>query len=611
MKMTEALLSDGEHRIKAVWFNQPYIAKNLKVGDRIVVSGKVSDSGYGLQLSNPSYEKGMLLEEESKEGLVPVYHLAGRLTQKQVRHLTKIACTALSQIEDWLPESIRKEEGLIGLQQALAWIHYPENEDQLKQARSRLQFDELFITMLQSAQIKQLSKSHTAFPQIFNEDAIVALVQGLPFELTADQKKAAWGIFQDLQKDTPMNRLLEGDVGSGKTIVACMAAYHTSINDQQTVVMTPTSILATQQYAKFIELLSAYGVTVALLTAGSQSINGEKATKQEVLDGLQSGEIQIVVGTHALISDGVFYNNLGLVVVDEQHRFGVEQRRVLKERNLSKTMPHFLSMTATPIPRSLALIIYGDLDVSIIKEKPAGRKEIISEVVMERDRAKKNTFIKKEIQNGRQVFVICPLIDPSDTLGVKSVTEEYERLTAKVFADVCVELLHGKLKPKEKERVMDDFSQGRIDVLVSTSVVEVGVDVPNATIMMIEGAERFGLAQLHQFRGRVGRGEHQSYCFFFPSGGVGQAAQERLHALEKTTDGFILAEYDLKVRGPGEVYGTRQTGLPELKIANIQDARLIATVKEAVERFLEKNTMKEYPLLHRAVHESLDTLHLE
>jgi len=424
----------------------------------------------------------------------------------------------------------------------------------------------------------------------FQEDSIKKFVEGLPFELTKDQKVAAWEILQDLERTEPMNRLLEGDVGSGKTVVAAMSMYNAILNGYQAVIMAPTEILASQHYETLKQVFEKYDVRVGLLTRSQFQVLHHKfskksktAQKEETIAKIKDGTVQIVVGTHALLTEDVKFKKLGFVVVDEQHRFGVEQRKTIREKSGQKnTMPHFLSMTATPIPRSFALTLYGDLDLSIIKTKPSGRKAIQTRYVEPKNREKAYDFIRSQVRQGRQVFVICPLIEEStkdekhlvSSDEKKTVMKEYEKLSQEIFPDLQVGYLHGKLKPTEKQQTMHEFAAGKVDVLVSTSVVEVGVNVPNATVMMIEDAQQFGLAQLHQFRGRVGRSDHQSYCFLF-SDTTSQLAQSRLQFFEKTLDGFALAEFDLETRGPGEVYGTAQSGMMNLRLATLQDTDII------------------------------------
>ncbi len=623
MTITEALIEDETGSIQVIWFNQPFLIKNLKPGDEVFIAGTTEINNLSLQFTSPAYEKITGGDSLNTAKIVPVYPLTSNLTQKQLRFLVKVALDSVNLVKEWLPREILDKNNLMPLAQALADIHFPASFEVQAQARYRFKFDELFLIALQSQRLRQYL-AQTKAPQIaFKEQEIKNFVSSLPFTLTADQKKAAWQILLDLEKSQPANRLLEGDVGSGKTVVAAMAILNTVLNDFQAVLMAPTEILARQHYNGIKTLLAPFKIKTVLLTSsekvyfdGQQEIVG----KHEVLNLVKNGKAQLIIGTHALIQDEVEYKNLGLVIVDEQHRFGVEQRKTLKDKNKNGLTPHFISMTATPIPRSLALILYGDLDLSMIKEMPKGRKKIITRLVAESDRQQAYQFIRQEINNGRQVFVICPLIDPSDKLGVKSVTEEFKKLDKEIFPDLKIGLLHGKLKGKEKEAIMADFKANEIKMLVSTSVIEVGIDIPNATIMMIEGADRFGLAQLHQFRGRVGRGEYQSYCFLFAENYPAKRdaasrhnpkTRERLEALVKSNDGFALAEYDLKFRGPGEVYGSRQSGLPELQIASLTDLELINLTKEQAKTFFTQYKLEDFPWLKAKLAENKLIDHLE
>jgi ATP-dependent DNA helicase RecG len=612
MIITEALLEDDTGSIKIIWFNQPFLKKNLSVGDEIFIAGTVEFDRLSLQFVSPAYEKISNQESINTAKIVPVYPLTGNLTQKQLRFLIKQALQTLPLVKDWLPPIILEKNNLIPLSQALVNIHFPNNWQIQARALRRLKFDELFLIQLQS-QIARKFLAQNKAPKIsFKEDIIKEFVLTLPFNLTNDQRKAGWQILQDLSSNKPMNRLLEGDVGSGKTIVAALAILNVILNKYQVVLMAPTEILAKQHYLTINKFLTKFNFNIALFSRSDKQINNqkEKSTKEEILRQIKEGNVDLIIGTHALIQENVMYNNLGLVIIDEQHRFGVQQRKMLKEKNFNQQTPHFLSMTATPIPRSLALILYGDLDLSMIKEMPKGRKPIITRVIEERQRQQAYQFIRQEIENGRQVFVICPLIDPSDKLGVKSVKNEHNKLDKKIFPDLTIGLLHGKLKAAVKDQIMKDFKDNKIKILVSTSVIEVGIDIPNATIMMIEGADRFGLAQLHQFRGRVGRGEHQSYCLLFTDSNLPKT-KERLAALVKSSDGFALAEYDLKFRGPGEVYGTKQSGLPDLQIATLTDLELINLAKQTAEDFISNYKIKDYPLLEAELENSKINTHLE
>lgn len=613
--ITEAVVSDKTGQLNVVWFNQPFLTKTLPVGSEVYLAGKVSDN-YNLQMVSPFYEKATSFSTIAKR-LQPVYSAPGRITQKQFRYWIKQVLPLVKELQEFLPADLIKKNNFLSLKEAIENIHFPKSKALLIKAKDRLKFDELFLIQLKIQKYRE-KLAEAKSPKVkFLEKATKDFVEKLPFELTDDQKKAAWEILQDLEKEKPMNRLLEGDVGSGKTIVVGLGILNTALNGFQSALMAPTEILAQQHFESLKEFLSPK-IKVALLTRADKRIYGdEKASKKKILDGLLNGEIDLVIGTHALITEEVKIKDLALVVIDEQHRFGVEQRKKLVQTGVN-LVPHFLSLTATPIPRSLVLTLYGDLDLSIIKEKPKGRKPIITKLVTEDKRARAYKFIKEKVKEGQQVFVICPLIEESDKLGVKSVTEEYEKLSKHIFPDLKIGMLHGKLKSNEKDEVMQNFSakgesasggkNKKFDILVSTSVVEVGVDVPNATIMVIEGANRFGLAQLHQFRGRVGRGEEQSYCFLFGED-LNDIAFKRLKALEKYNDGFKLAELDLKIRGPGEVYGTRQSGLPDLKIASLTDLVLIKKAQNEAVEYVKR--LNEFEKLRNKIEQMELSLHFE
>lgn len=612
LNITEALISDETGQIRVVWFNQPFIVRNIKVGDKISLAGKVSEDYSGLQLSGPSYEKVYQGQGINTQGIVPVYHLTNGVTEKQVRFLLKQVIDLANNLSDWLPVEIQNRQQLLNLGEAIKLIHFPKSQADIDMAKKRLGFDELFLVQLQAQLIREELETNEAPVIKFAEEPIKDFVKSLPFELTKAQRQATWEVIKNLEASKPMARLLEGDVGSGKTLVALMALYNAVKSGYQGCLMVPTQILANQHYATAKKLLEPLGVRVGIWTG---TLKSSKKNKDEtyIID-----DSDVVIGTQALIQPTVKFKSLGLVVVDEQHRFGVEQRKnLLANSGLPKNMvPHLLSMTATPIPRSLALALYGDLDISIINEMPANRKIIKTKAIDELERSKAYDFIRLQIKEGRQVFVICPLIDPSDVSGAKSVKEEYERLNREIFPDITVGLLHGKLKAKEKDEVMRQFLSKETMILVSTSVIEVGVDVPNATIMMIEGAERFGLAQLHQFRGRVGRSDHQSYCFLFASIDA-QGNMRRLKAMEAYHDGFALSKIDLKFRGPGEVYGTLQKGFFNLKIASLFDLPLMKAAKaeaEALSALLKSSSNKleaVYPGLAKELGNWERKVHLE
>ncbi|PLX28462.1 DNA helicase RecG [Candidatus Parcubacteria bacterium] len=613
--VTEAVVADSTDQLRIVWFGQPFIAKTLKVGDEVFFSGKTKTDMFGMQMVSPSYEK------ISKHGdtvhtarIVPMYPLTSGITQKQLRFLMTQAVRATEQIVDWLPEDIRDRVDVMNLSEAIKAIHFPESEEEFQHAERRLKFDELFVLQLRAEMIRQSIKSSRAPKLEFKEKEIKQFVETFPFELTKDQKVSAWEIFQDMETSEPMNRLLEGDVGSGKTVVAAMGLYSAVLNKHQGAIMAPTEILAKQHF-ETLKKVFGENLRIGILTRTECTIlnfefksTSKAAQKREMLEHISKGDVDIMVGTHALLTHDVEFKNLGLVIVDEQHRFGVDQRKTIREKSGdTDTVPHFLSMTATPIPRSFALTLYGDLDLSIIKHMPQGRKPVQTRLVDPHNRNKAYTFIKDQVKKGRQVFVVCPLIEEKDTsTEKKSVMAEYEKLSKQIFPDLTISYLHGKMLSKEKDTVMQKFSDGEIDILVSTSVVEVGVDIPNASVMMIEGAERFGLAQLHQFRGRVGRSSHQSYCFLFTDSTTDKS-KKRLKLFESTTDGFKLAEHDLELRGPGEVYGMAQSGMMHLRLATLSDKELIKLARE-VSRGID---FEKYPDLYDKVGEWEDKVHLE
>lgn len=603
MYITEALVNDGSEMLRVIWFNQPFLTRNLKVGDTLSLAGRVSEDYGGIFMNSPVYEKIHQGKALHTQGLVPIYHLTSSISQKQLRSAIKQIVTLASEVEDWVPAEIVQTHKLFPLAKALHLIHFPEEAADLTRAKERLGFNELYLVQLRAQRQRQAFLRLTA-PEIpFASDATKEFVSRLPFDLTVDQKKAAWEIIQNLESTRPMLRLLQGDVGSGKTIVACLAAFNVALSEHQSVCMVPTEILAHQHFQTFSnKIFNHTEIIIALHTRNYHLLKRpgqevEKLSKQDMLAMIASGEAQIVLGTHALIQEAVSFHKLGLVVIDEQHRFGVEQRSLLTDKSGKGTMPHLLSMTATPIPRSLALALYGDLDVSVIKQMPAGRKTIITKVVTGEEREKAYSFIASELSAGRQAFIVCPLIDPSDKLGVKSVTTEFKRLNSGVFKDYTVGLLHGRLKPQEREAVMKDFVSGATQLLIATSVIEIGVDIPNASVMMVEDADRFGLAQLHQYRGRVGRSDQQAYCLLVSETAEARS-HERLQAMTTFASGFELAKVDLKFRGPGEVYGLVQKGFPELKMANFYDVEMIKQARDAAIKTIEKDeTLKSWPLL--------------
>lgn len=631
MILTQAIVKDETGNLKVIWFNQPYLLEILKKGDYVCLTGKVALGGASkrdlmeVYLQNPTFEKIFPKKELIHTGrIVPIYPetegLSSRWLRWILRSLLKKIKDKLSEI---LPEEIRKKYKLLSRNKAIWQVHFPDSLNLAKKAKERFSFEELFLLQLKILKEKLKIKSQRAFAIPLNLELMKKFVGTLPFELTEAQKKSAWRILKDLEKEKPMNRLLQGDVGSGKTVVAMMATLEVAKAGYQVAFMAPTEILAKQHFKTFYNFLKKFKLIIGLLTHSDCQVLEQKISQRKLLEKTEKGEIQLLIGTHALIQEKVKFKNLALVILDEQHRFGVEQRAKLIKQSLVSNfrseikIPHLLSMTATPIPRTLALTIYGDLDLSIIDQLPKGRKKVITKAISPSEREKAYNFIRKEVKKGRQVFVICPRIEPNKNqeiktfAEVKAVKEEYEKLSKVVFPDLKVGMLHGKMKTEEKEKTMQEFKEGKIDILVSTSVIEVGIDVPNATIMMIEGAERFGLAQLHQFRGRVGRGKYQSFCFLFTESPSKKTAQ-RLEALMKCQDGFKLAEKDLEIRGPGEIFGQRQWGIPDLAMGAITDIFLVEKTRNAAKEILEKDPeLNSYPKLKEKLKEFEKEIHLE
>ncbi len=582
MKVTTATLVDDTGKLQAVWFNQPYRTAQLAGGDEFYFSGEFEFNYNRYQLTNPSAEKvsDMKTDTVQTDRLLPVYRSIKGLKSQLVRKILIELKPLMTMLPETLPLAIVKSEGLVSYGEALLGMHFPKTIEDVTRARERLAFEELFQLLLASQLNRQENAKLEGWHIPFDLAAVKEFVAKLPFALTNAQRRAAWEIIQDFGKQTPMNRLLQGDVGSGKTVVAGLAALSAARAGYQTALMAPTEILASQHAETLSQLLTPFGLTVGLATG---SVKGK--ARQTLYVQIANGEVAVVVGTHALVQDSLQFHKLGFVVVDEQHRFGVEQRQRLLAK--SARMPHLLAMTATPIPRSLALTVYGELDVSILNERPKGRKEIITKLWSPNSTAQLYDLVDEQIAAGRQAYIICSLIDDNPDNDVKSVEAEYKRLRGTRFKHRKIGLLHGRLKSDEKEAVMAAFASGELDILVSTTVVEVGVDVPNATAMIIENADRFGLSQLHQLRGRVGRSDHQSYCYLVMSDS--KKPSERLREIEKSNDGFYLAEVDLKLRGPGEIYGKAQHGALNLQIATLADTKLIARAQSAARRFVKSD----------------------
>lgn len=606
MVITECFVSDSTGSISAVWFNQQFIARVLKNNDEIYLSGKVGGDLFSIFFQNPVYEK-VSKQTTHTARIVPIYALTEGISEKQIRFLIKLALdNYLNLITDWLPEKYLKQRNLASLSEAIKQIHFPKDQLSINNASRRLKFDELLKLHLLNLSAKKQAKAAISQPIAFNESQTKKIVGSLCFTLTDSQKKAAWRILQDMAARSPMNRLLQGDVGSGKTVVAALAIANAALSGKQSILLCPTEILATQHFFSLKNIFKTLKLNVALLTSGKKLVyhttdaEPSQLNKLKLLKSIADGEIDLIIGTHALLQDKIRFGNLALIVIDEQHRFGVEQRMRLRKKisQTTKYTPHLLSMTATPIPRTLALTIYGDLDISIISELPPDRKKPITRLVPEEKRDEAYEFILQKIKEGRQAYVICPRIEESDCLSIKAAQMEYQKLAEEIFPQLKIGLLHGKLKSKEKNETLSQFLQGKIDILVATSVVEVGINVPNASIMIIESAERFGLAQLHQFRGRVNRSFHQSHCLLFTqrnfcaesSGNNSEKTLTRLNTLVNCYDGFKLTEEDLKQRGFGNLFGTEQTGFfSQLKIANLAETDLVEETKYAALELFEAN----------------------
>lgn len=587
LHVTEAVLSDDSGKVKAVWFNQPYLANSIPKSIELFFSGNFELGYKTLSIQNPVWEKVSELSHSTAR-IVPVYRETKGITSRQIRKVVQTSLEVSSELKDLLPYKLHK----IDRAKAIMELHFPKSQKNLQQAMDYLGHEELFVLIAASQLARREHSSFEASSINFDEQLVKDFITGLPFSLTDAQRKVSWQIIQDIESKSPSNRLVQGDVGSGKTVVAAIAALLAVKSGLQVGFIAPTEILARQHAVSISKLLKPFGVEVALLVGG---INNK--FKQTTLQSIKDGRAQVVIGTHALLEPKVEFKQLGLVVIDEQHRFGVKQREKLQQKG--SKVPHLLSLSATPIPRSLALTVYGDLDVSAITQMPKGRQPIKTQIVRQSTRNKVYDEINQQISDGRQVYVICPLVEESDKMGLKSVTAEYELLQKTVFKTRRIGLLHGRLKPEEKEAIMSDFNDGNLDILVSTTVVEVGVDVPNATVILIEGAERFGLAQLHQLRGRVGRGEHQSFCYLAPTND--QFIGKRLRALASINDGFKLAELDLELRGPGAIYGLRQHGQLDLRFAELGNTKLIAEVQKNVKEFLDSDDPNLYPELMKRI----------
>ena len=576
------------------WFNQGYLRDRFQMGKMYRFYGKISIKGSRIEMISPVFDE---IDETKNTGkIIPIYPLTFELKQSTLRRIIENGLTEVkNQLTETLPDYILKENNLWGINEAIERIHFPVEFSDFNKARERLVFEELLTMQLALLKLKNNYEHDKNGIQFSKEVHMSDVINVLPFNLTKAQLRVLEEIDRDMESVKPMNRLLQGDVGSGKTVVAMIAAYKAVKSGYQATIMAPTAILASQHLESFKEILGQFGIKTELLIS---SVTKKKKT--EILEKLQNGEIDIIIGTHAILEENVIFKNLGLVVTDEQHRFGVKQRSTIASKSQN---PDVIAMSATPIPRTLALILYGDLDISIIDELPPNRKKIETFAVRKNMEERVNNFIIKQIQEGRQAYIVCPLVEENEEMGLKSVIELAERYQKEVFSQYKVAYLHGKMRPKEKDEIMQKFKSGEIQILVATTVIEVGVNVPNASIMVVENAERFGLAQLHQLRGRVGRGEYQSYCILKYEGNS-ETIRQRMKVMCETNDGFIISEKDLELRGSGDFFGTEQHGLPEFKIANLfEDIGILKKVQRISMQIMDKD-----PLLEQKENEKLNIL---
>lgn len=639
--MTQATVEDETGSVRLVWFNQPYLIKNLLPGIKISAAGKISLDRSGIIMYSPAFELSQKDGEGAHTGrLVPVYPTTQGLSVKWIRQKIHTLLPLSRTASDSIPKEVLEEYKLPSLANALQLIHFPATTKDYEAARKRFAFEQMLLIQLRLLQNRSSVMQEKAKPIPTHQDQIDKFIKSLPFRLTHDQQKSIEEILSDMRRGAPMNRLVDGDVGSGKTILAAVAAYDAALNRRQTALMAPTEILAKQHFYSLANLFKSLHIQAGLLTSSQRlwvTTDQEAVAElkpKEMLRKISEGEIDIVIGTHALIQESVVFQDLVLAIIDEQHRFGVLQRKALREKSGIHHVPHLLSLSATPIPRTLAIALYGDLDISLLKEMPPGRKPIQTNIIPASRAAWAYEQMRQRLNLGEQAFVICPRIarteneeeftDPDIVLSalqqkrmllaqeVKSVTEEHERLSRQIFPEFSCAMLHGKMKSEEKTRIMEDFRSGRTRILVATSVIEVGVDVPNATLMLIENAERFGLAQLHQFRGRIGRSDKQSYCFAIAHSQDADALA-RMNALLSAKDGFELAEYDLRLRGPGQfVDGERQSGMPDFAMASLGNVRMVQAAKTAAQKILSADpNLSSHETLRKELAKNYFEVHLE
>ncbi|MCK5021756.1 MAG: ATP-dependent DNA helicase RecG [Candidatus Pacebacteria bacterium] len=647
--MTEAILEDTTGTIKAIWFNQPYIAKMLAVGSSVKLQGTITERNRQLCINNPEYkivaeipldiDKSLFNSKNSKKDnfIYPIYSEKRGLNSGWIYHkIQKIFSeNILDELEDPIPEKVLKKYNLPTLKTALIWIHSPQKKSDAVAARKRFAFEEIFFIQLSRAKLKKEYQENPSFKIKKTKKEMNEFIKRFPFTPTLSQKKSINQILEDFGKNFAMNRLLEGDVGSGKTAVAASAVYAVTTTkpngknygNLQTAYMVPTEILAKQHFESFIKYFSHLNINIGLITSSGcckfpskvDPTDWTKISRAQLLKWVEDGSIPILIGTHSLISKSVKFKSLAYVIIDEQHRFGLMQRKRLTQKSdseIENLCPHLLSMTATPIPRTLALSIYGDLDLTLLDEMPHGRKPIITNIITPSKRNESYEKIRKELKKGRQMYVICPRIDEPDpdkatALRLKSVKAEAKRLKKEIFPEYEIGILHSKMKPNEKEEIMNDFVNKKISILVATSVIEVGVNVPNATVIILEGAERFGLAQLHQLRGRVIRSNHQSYCYVFCESKTKKTI-ERLNALKTAKNGFELSEFDLEIRGPGELIGNKQWGISDLGMEAIKNIKMLEASRKEAQQIIEKDPkLKKYPLIKERVVKTKELIHFE
>ena len=583
----KVIVKDDTDNCVITWFNQPYVKDNIKKGEKYRFYGKVTKKNGFIELNSPTYDS--IADTKNTGKIIPIYPLTNSLSQNVLRSIIENGLKLVnSSLNEKLPKYLLDEYRLLDINNAINQIHFPDNFSNFSKARTRLVFDELLSMQLGLLMLKSENLEEIKGIKYRKDVKMSDVINDLPFKLTNAQLRVLEDINNDMEQEKPMNRLLQGDVGSGKTIVSMIAAYKAVKSGYQVAMLAPTMILAKQHLVNFQKILSQYGIRCEALVGG---ITAKK--KREILEKVENGDIDVLIGTHALIEENVIFKNLGFVVTDEQHRFGVKQRAKIVSKGNN---PDVLVMTATPIPRTLALILYGDLDISVIDELPPNRKKVETFAVSKRYEERVNEFIKKEVRSGRQAYIVCPLVEESDdesTANLKAVTEIYEKYKNDIFKDFKVEYLHGKMKSKDKDEIMERFKNGEIEILISTTVIEVGVDVPNASVMVIENAERFGLAQLHQLRGRVGRGEYASYCIL-KYNSKSEIVRQRMEIMTKTDNGFTIAEKDLQLRGSGEFFGTKQHGIPEFKIANLfKDMEELKEVQALALKIINKDPKLE------------------